>query len=259
MQDDPNKQSNTSSGPNPPEGTTTPDQTTKLFQKQSGVVSSDPALLNPSELPPSEVESGKQGDGGHKQSGLRDFLSFIGVLAIAGILAFTLIMFVFRSYSVDGPSMETTLQNQDKLIIWKLPRTIAKITGNQYVPNRGDVIVLAEDNFTACGQSGEREIIKRVVGLPGERVVVKNGDLVIYNEAYPNGFQPDNQLPYNKDGRIGFTSGDVDTLLAPNEIFVAGDNRPESCDSRYLGAATTDQVVGKLVIRLLPANKITLF
>lgn len=260
MQDDPNKQSNTPNEPGtlPPE-TIKNTQSSSLFQKRSDVVSSDPALLNPSDLPLAEDETGKLGDGGHKQSGLRDFLSFIGVLAIAGLLAFTLIMFVFRSYSVDGPSMESTLQHQDKLIIWKMPRTIARITGNQYVPNRGDIIVLAEDNLTACGQSGEREIIKRVIGLPGERVLVNNGTITVYNKAYPNGFQPDSQLPYNKDGRIPYTSGDVDTLLAPNELFVGGDNRPESCDSRNLGAISTDQVIGKLVIRLLPANKITLF
>lgn len=256
MQDETNTSSPTTDGGSPPDALPS---SPKLFEQQANVVSSDANLLNPSDLPNTPDDSGKQGDGGHKQSGLRDFISFIGVLAIAGLLALTLILFVFRSYSVDGPSMETTLQHQDKLIIWKMPRTIARITGNQYVPGRGDVIVLSESNLTACGQSGEREIIKRVIGLPGERVVVKNGTITVYNQAYPNGYQPDNELPYNKDGHIPYTSGDIDTLLAANEVFVSGDNRPESCDSRHLGAITTDQIVGKLVIRLLPANHIKLF
>src|SRR5258708_6068941 len=100
-----------------------------------------PPVINPSNLPPSDrdtADGGIAGEGGKKHSGWREFGAFVGILAIAGLLALILIMFVFRSYAVDGPSMETTLQNQDKLIIWKVPRTIARFTGHQYVPNRGD-------------------------------------------------------------------------------------------------------------------------
>jgi signal peptidase I len=194
-----------------------------------------------------------------KDSGWRDFGSFVGILAIAGVLAFLLISFVFRSYSVDGPSMETTLQNEDKLIIWKVPRTIARVTGNQWVPNRGDVIVFDESNLGACGQQGERQLIKRVIGLPGERVVVKDGTITVFNKDNPAGFSPDATLPYNQDGHIPTTNGNYNGTLAKNQIFVSGDNRPDSCDSRNFGPIATDQVIGKLVIRLLPANNIKLF
>src|SRR5690349_15935588 len=62
-------------------------------------------------------------------SGLgKEVLSTIGILVTALVVAFLIIAFVFRSYQVDGPSMETTLQNGDKLIIWKVPRTWASIT-----------------------------------------------------------------------------------------------------------------------------------
>lgn len=199
------------------------------------------------------------GDGGKKHSGFRDFLSFIGILAVAMGLALILISFVFRSYAVDGPSMETAFQNEDKLIIWKVPRTIARITGNQYVPNRGDVIIFSEDNLSACGQEGERQLIKRVIALPGEHVVVNNGVITVYNKDHLQGFQPDLELGYNKDNHIPTTTGNVDVTLAENQLFVSGDNRPNSCDSRSFGPIETDQVIGKLVLRLLPANKITVY
>src|ERR1035438_1745594 len=69
----------------------------------------------------------------------REFISTIGILITAFLVAIFIITFVFRSYQVDGPSMENTLQNGDKLIIWKVPRTWAKITGHPYIPDRGNI------------------------------------------------------------------------------------------------------------------------
>ncbi|CAN5147111.1 hypothetical protein BH09PAT3_BH09PAT3_3090 [soil metagenome] len=222
------------------------------------ITSTDPQLLQPSQIPtpePDEIE----GEGGKSSSGLRDFGAFVGILAIAGVLAFLLISFLFRSYAVDGPSMETTLQNEDKLIIWKIPRTVARINGNQYLPNRGDVIIFTEDNLSVCGQEGERQLIKRVIGLPGDHVVVKEGAITIYNKDNLSGFSPDLTLPYNKDRHIPTTTGNIDVTLGDKQLFMSGDNRPDSCDSRAFGPISSDQIIGKLVLRLLPANKIKLF
>lgn len=194
-----------------------------------------------------------------KHGGLYDFVAFLGIIAIAVGLALLLIGFVFRSYEVDGPSMQTTLYNQDKLIIWKVPRTWARITGHQYVPKRGDIIIFDESNLSVCGQEGSRQLIKRVIGLPGDRVVVKNGHYEVYDKANPKGFDPDQTLPYNSDHHLPTTTGNIDVTLSSDQLFVSGDNRPDSCDSRSFGPIQTDQVIGKLVLRLLPANQIKLF
>jgi signal peptidase I len=183
----------------------------------------------------------------------REILSTFGILGTALIIALLMIAFVFRSYQVDGPSMETTLQNSDKLIIWKVPRTWARLTHHVYIPNRGDVIVFSESGLSQFGQSDTKQLIKRVIGLPGDRVVVSNGVYAIYNKANPKGFDPDKTLPYGKN--IPTTSGDIDITLAANQLFVSGDNRPDSLDSRAFGPINANQVIGKLVLRVFPLSK----
>jgi signal peptidase I len=184
---------------------------------------------------------------------IRSIVSTIAILLLAPVIAIVLTVFVFQSYQVDGPSMETTLQNNDRLIVWKMARTWSKVTHHAYIPNRGDVIIFneSEENLEGVG-SGSKQLIKRVVGLPGDRVVVKDGVLTIYNKEHPDGFMPDKTMAYGSV--ITTTSGDIDLTLSKNQLFVCGDNRPDSLDSRIFGPISTDQVVGKLVMRILPLN-----
>jgi signal peptidase I len=187
-----------------------------------------------------------------KHQGIKDILSIAVVLLSALVLAFGLISFVFQSYQVEGPSMQNTLHNNDHLIVWKVPRTWARITGHSYVPNRGDIIIFNEPGLAEFGQASDKQLIKRVIGLPGERVVVKDNVITIYNKAHPKGFQPDKTMPYSK--AIGVTTGNIDITLASNQIFVCGDNRPDSLDSRVFGPVNVNNIVGKLVLRVLPLN-----
>lgn len=185
-----------------------------------------------------------------KHQGLRDIASITLVLVSALVLAFGLISFVFQSYQVDGPSMQTTLQNNDHLIVWKVPRTWARITRHAYIPKRGDVVVFNEPGLADFGQDQSKQLIKRVIALPGERVVVKNGILTVYNTAHPGGFQPDQTLPYGKV--IANTPGNLDLTLGAQQIFVCGDNRDNSLDSRVFGPVNVQNIVGKLILRVLP-------
>jgi signal peptidase I len=218
--------------------------------------------MNPNEQPmmassPQPEPNSPVMDGAPKSSrhqSLRDALSIVGVLLAALVLAWGLISFVFQSYEVDGPSMQTTLHNNDHLVVWKVQRTWARITGHQYVPQRGDIIVFNEPGLADYGQSADKQLIKRVIGLPGDRVVVKNGVITIYNQAHPNGFDPDKTLPYGKGKSWPTTSGNIDITLKSNQIFVCGDNRPDSLDSRVFGPVDINNIVGKLVIRVLPLN-----
>jgi signal peptidase I len=103
--------------------------------------------------PAFKSDTGKPVSGQPRRSGWHDLFSTAGILLIALIVALGMISFVFRSYEVDGPSMMNTLQNEDKLIIWKVPRTWARITGHPYIPKRGDIVVFTESGLAQYGQA----------------------------------------------------------------------------------------------------------
>ncbi|HVS59015.1 MAG TPA: signal peptidase I [Candidatus Saccharimonadales bacterium] len=193
-----------------------------------------------------------------KHSGWRELITTVMVLAAALLVAFGLITYVFQTYQVDGSSMETTLQNNDRLIVWKVPRTWARITGHDYIPDRGDVIIFTED-LSAIGQGSDKQLVKRVIGLPGDEVIVKAGKVMVYNSAHPKGFDPDQTFPYGKTTRIPFTSGNLDYKLGPHQLFVMGDNRTVSEDSRSFGPINANQIIGKLVLRIWPIGKAKAF
>jgi signal peptidase I len=188
-----------------------------------------------------------------KPEGWRNIASTIAILLIAPLFALFLITFVFQSYLVDGPSMQTTLQDKDRLIVWKVKRSWARITGNPYIPNRGDVVVFVEPKLERFGQSSGKQLIKRVIALPGERVVIKDGTLTVYNAERPDGFQPDDSLAYGDV--VDETPGQLDVKVPKGHIFVAGDNRNNSLDSRAFGPVDADNIVGKLVARFLPLSE----
>jgi signal peptidase I len=177
-------------------------------------------------------------------------IAYIIAIPLIGLL---LSVFAFHFYRIDGPSMEGTLYNNDRVIIGKMGKTLANITGKNFVPKRYDVVVFDNPN-----SSGEKQVIKRVVGLPGERIVVLNNDVRIFNSENPEGFLVDRQAPAEAiidDVTPGFT----DEVIGPDEIFVLGDNRDASYDSRFTGPVKADKVVGKLTMRFYPINRITLY
>ncbi len=179
--------------------------------------------------------------------------STIGVLLLAPIIAVLLTAFVFQSYQVDGPSMQNTLHNNDRLIVWKLPRTLARITDHAYVPNRGDIVILTESGLSNYGDVQDtKQLVKRVIGLPGDHIVIKNGAITVYNQTHPNGFNPDKTLPYGDNGAIPETDNNLDVTIGSDQVFVCGDNRGDSLDSRIFGPIKTSQVIGKLVFRIYP-------
>ncbi|HET9850860.1 MAG TPA: signal peptidase I [Candidatus Saccharimonadales bacterium] len=187
---------------------------------------------------------------------------FYGILAaiftfivIPVVIALFLTAFVIQSYQVDGYSMEKTLDNHDRLIVDKLPRSWARITGHPYVPARGNIIV-----FNQTGLSDtiyQKQLIKRVIGLPGERVKIAGGTVTIFNKSHPKGFDPDTSGLYTINAEV--TTGNEDVTLSSNEIFVMGDNRGNSEDSRYFGPVKLNNVVGELILRILPIDHVKAF
>lgn len=188
-----------------------------------------------------------------RNEGWRSIAATVLILLSAPLLAFLLTVFVFQTYQVDGPSMRNTLESNDRLIIWKFNKTWANLTGKQYIPKRLDVVVFSEPTFDGASNGKPKQLIKRVIGLPGERVVVSNGRITIYNGSSPNGFNPDDLLSVGTLATETF--GEEDTTIPEGHIFVAGDNRSNSLDSRSFGPISAESIVGKLTFRVLPFNE----
>jgi len=200
--------------------------------------------------PMSALQTDQSPEPSKKSGNRRELFSTLGIILAALIIAPLLATFVFQTYEVDGPSMETTLQNKDRLIVTKTSRTWSKITRKPYVPKRYEVVVFNHKDSYGLTSAQEKQLIKRVIGLPGDRVVVKKGVVTIYNKSHPDGYAVDREGP--EAGVIKDTEGNIDQTVGSNEIFLMGDNRANSLDSRAFGTVRVEHVVGKLAVRIYP-------
>ena len=196
---------------------------------------------------PVVVDDGRRG----RKDNIKSILSTVAILVAAPLTALLLTSFVFQSYEVDGPSMETTLQNKDRLVVWKLPRTLQRVTKKPWIPARGSIVIFVKRGLYS-GEN-EKQLIKRVIGLPGDRVVVRDGRITVYNTEHPDGYNPDKGNP-ELSGISEDTPGSVDLVVPEGEVFVSGDNRPNSLDSRSFGTVPSTDLIGKLAFRILPVS-----
>jgi signal peptidase I len=184
------------------------------------------------------------------------------VIFIACVVVGTLLIntFVFRSFSVIGASMEKTMYTGDRLIVNRLPVTWAQLKNQTYIPERGQIIVFKNPKYS--DGIGDEYIVKRVIAFAGERVTIQDGHYVVYNNANPEGFNPDD----DNHGEPGSpTSGTADVVIPDGELFVSGDHRQDnySYDSRNgrngLGTIPLYDVIGPVGLRIFPFDKIRNF
>ncbi len=156
-------------------------------------------------------------------------------------------VFIIRTYLmqpflVSGASMEPNFQNGNYLLIDELSYRFRE-------PKRGEVVV-----FRYPGDE-KTFYIKRLIAIPGERVVVRDGKVYIYNDENPNGFILDESyIPADIK-----TTGTVDSSLGADEYFMMGDNRYYSFDSRNWGSVSRGEIVGLARLRLLPISEAKAF
>jgi signal peptidase I len=163
-------------------------------------------------------------------------LEIIRFSIIALIIVIPVRMFIAQPFIVSGASMDNTFQSGQYLIVDQLSYHLD-------TPNRGDVIIFRYP------KDPSKFFIKRVIGIPGDTVIIDGANVTIMNKAHPEGFTLDE--PYIKSMRKSF---DLTEDLGPEEYFVMGDNRDESSDSRVWGVLPQENIVGRAFLRLFPPS-----
>jgi signal peptidase I len=166
--------------------------------------------------------------------------ALLGYTLLALCLALVIRFFVAAPYVVSGSSMEPNFENWDYLITDRVSYRFED-------PQRGDIIVFH------LPQEYTRTLIKRIIGLPGETVSVDAKGIYIKNAAEPSGFYLNE--PYLAQENLGGPMG-MTVTLKPDEYFVLGDNRHVSSDSRSWGTLPRADIIGRVILRLLPFSKI---
>ncbi|MGN0709921.1 MAG: signal peptidase I [Anaerovoracaceae bacterium] len=164
---------------------------------------------------------------------MKETVKEIGIMAAVLIIGLQF----YKPTRVFGRSMLPNFKENDYLII-------STEAYRRSGPKRGDVIVFESKNKDSKGRA--QRWIKRVIGLPGEKVEIRDG------KCYVDGKLQDSS--YTKDGT---TSGDVSVTVGEDEYFCMGDNRAESVDSRSsdVGCISRDKIIGKVIFRLYPVGK----
>ncbi len=166
-------------------------------------------------------------------------LELVKVAVLAGITIALVRYFLFKPFYVKGASMEPNFFDKEYLIIDELSYYFR-------TPERGEVVVFKYP------ENPKEYFLKRIIGLPGERVKVSEGKITIYNKEHPEGVILDE--PYLPEDLL--TSGDRSFVpLSENQYFVMGDNRANSYDSRRFGAVDKSLVVGRVFFRGWPFNR----
>ena len=206
-----------------------------------------------------------------EKTNMKDILEWICCIAIAVICAVLIRYYVGTPTIVDGESMYPTLVQDERLLVNRLGRT------TKTLPQRGEIITIEEPSKTRYSANeinqsspiaiyekkdglnwfiynfleiGKRSYIKRVIALPGEYVEIREGKVYINGEELQEEYLPTNTKT-EITSEVGF-----DNLIVPeNCVFVMGDNRAHSADSRNFGCIPIEKIESKLWIRITPFNR----
>jgi len=168
------------------------------------------------------------------KSTLKEIIIF-ALIAFGIVLPFR--VFIAEPYIVDGRSMDPTFATGDYLIVDKLSSRLK-------TPKRNSVIVFEYPNDPS------KSFVKRIIGLPGETIILSGGTVTIKNPENPKGFVLDQSYVVHK------AENSIEKTLAEDEYFVMGDNRTESFDSRSWGPLKEKYILGKPILRLWPIFEI---
>jgi signal peptidase I len=185
------------------------------------------------------VNSKASDDNSPRQTSDNPWMEGLKTIALSAILAFGIRTFVAEARYIPSGSMEPTLQVNDRLIVDKLGYRFGE-------PERGDIVVFAPTEELER-QKFHDAFIKRVIGLPGEKVEIKNGQVLINDRILAEDYiQPDKRPQYQWGPQV----------VPEGSYLVLGDNRNNSYDSHYWGFVPRDKIIGRAIVRFWPMERV---
>lgn len=188
---------------------------------------------------------------------IRDALSsWVAVLLVAVVVAVGIRTYLFTSFWIPSPSMEPTLNVNDRLLVNRMAYTFHDI-------QRSDIVVFdVPKNVRALINKNYNQLVKRAIGLPGEHISVHCGVVSVNGRALEEDYVK--YVPSGKNNpecsapEMATDGRDLpDTVVPAGSVFVLGDNRGNSEDSRAIGAISIEEILGRFIIRYWPTDRIT--
>jgi len=175
------------------------------------------------------------------------------VIVVAVVIAVVLRTFIVGTYSIPSGSMEPTLNINDRILVNKLAYHLGSI-------HRADIVVFTTPPTEHCGGPPVNDLVKRVVGLPGDTISLSGGYVYVNGTRLAQPWLPTAVQKETFPGPAGTPYALTQPFKVPaGEIYVMGDNREFSCDSRYWGPVKESTVVGKVDVRFWPLTRFHLF
>lgn len=166
-------------------------------------------------------------------------MDILETVVFIGSLFIVVYLFILTPNQVKGASMEPSFQSGDYILT-------SRVTYKMRSPHRGDVVVFKSP------KNPDIEYIKRIIGLPGDKIMIENGNVFVNDKLIQ-----ENYISARTNIWDGGYVKDGATLSIPeDEIFVMGDNRPRSSDSREFGPVSVGNVIGDVFFRYFPSDKV---
>jgi signal peptidase I len=171
---------------------------------------------------------------------VRTTIEWVAIVVVALVAALLVKTFLFQPFYIPSGSMEPTLRVNDRLLVNKLSYKLHDV-------HRGDIVVFERPPGEAVGPTN-KDLIKRVVGLGGETVEGRDGHVVVNGTELKESYLP----------KGTFTTDFSAVTVAKGHVWVMGDNRGNSRDSRYFGPIDEDLIVGRAFVRFWPLRDLSL-
>jgi signal peptidase I len=175
------------------------------------------------------------------------------VVVVALVAAFLLRTFVVQTFYIPSGSMEPTLSIGDRILVDKLSYDLHGV-------DRGNIVVFRRPADEDCGGAPVADLVKRVIGLPGETISLSRGYVLIDGKPLDESWLPSSVQGTTFPGPAGSSYSLAKPYVIPaDHYFVMGDHRADSCDSRYWGPIPRSLIVGKVDVRVWPITSFHFF